>query len=132
MLLRKLPMPVHLDRLCDEWAVLNEESQRFARAVEIFRLQITETPESDLADNARYSLAESDLIAGKLEEAKAAFRQLEQSPKSDADVQQDSLLRLMSIAEEQKQWEARAKTAEAIRSLFAAGRYRSNAVLYLE
>ena len=127
-MLEKFPKPENLDKLFDEWALLNYESERFARADEIFKRLIAETPDSDLADNARFSLAESDLSTGKLNEAKVALQQLEQSPKSDADVQQDALFRLMGIAEEQQQWDELAKSAEGLRTRFAEGRYKSDAV----
>lgn len=130
-LLEKFPKPENLDKLFDEWALLNYEAERFARADEIFKRLIAETPNSDLADNARFSLAESDLIAGKIDDAKAAFRKLEQDPKSDADVQQDALFRLLTIAEEQQQWDEMTKSAESLRMRFAGGRYQHDATFYL-
>src|SRR5207247_847915 len=36
-LLQKFPKPENLDRLFDEWALLNYESERFGRADEIFK-----------------------------------------------------------------------------------------------
>lgn len=130
-LLVKFPKPENFDKLLDEWALLNYEAKRFARADEIFKRLMTEIPDSDLADNARFSLAESDLLAGKIDEAKAAFRLLEQSPKSDVDVQQDSLFRLMAIADEQQQWDELAKLADAMRSRFPNGPFKSDAAFYL-
>lgn len=141
-LLAKFPKPQNLDKLFDEWALLNYEAGRFERSDQIFKRLIAEVPASDLADNARFSLAESDLlssvnpddgsvIVAKLESAKAAFQKLEQDPKSDADVQQDSLWRLTQIAEQQKQWEEMAKTATALRTRFAEGSHKSDAAFYL-
>lgn len=141
-LLVKFPKPQNLDKLFDEWALLNYEAGRFERSDQIFKRLIAETPTSDLADNARFSLAESDLlssvnpddgsvITAKLEAAKAAFQKLEQDPKSDADVQQDSLWRLMQIAEQQKLWDEMAKTATALRTRFAEGSHKSDAAFYL-
>jgi TolA-binding protein len=141
-LLEKFPKPERLDRLFDEWAMINYEAERYARADEIFKRLIAETPDSDLVDNARFSLIESQLSAidpkedaaiknKKLDEIKAAFQQLEQNPKSDADVQQDSLLRLLGIVEEQQQWDELAKTAESLRTRFAEGHYKTDAAFYL-
>ncbi|MFM9963340.1 MAG: tetratricopeptide repeat protein [Planctomycetaceae bacterium] len=127
----KFPKPENLDKLLEEWALLNYESERFTRADEIFKRLLAEAPNSDVADNARFNLAESELLSGKIDDAKAAFRQLEQSPKSDADVQQDSLFRLMAIADEQQQWEELAKVATAIRTRFAEGRYKTDAAFFL-
>ncbi|MCX7423255.1 MAG: tetratricopeptide repeat protein [Planctomycetia bacterium] len=141
-LLEKFPKPERLDRLFDEWAMLNYEAERYTRADEIFKRLIAEAPGSDLVDNARFSLVESQMSAidpkedvsvknKKLEEVKAAFRQLEQDPKSDSDVQQDSLLRLLGVAEEQQQWDELAKTADSLQTRFPEGRYKTDAAFYL-
>jgi TolA-binding protein len=130
-LLVKFPKPENLDKLLEEWALMNYDAERYARSDELFKRLLSETPNSDVADNARFNLAESDLIAGKIDAAKAAFQQLEKSPKSDADVQQLSLFRLMAIAEEQQQWEELAKTASALRTRFAEGDYKTDAAFYL-
>ena len=155
-LLVKFPKPQNLDKLFDEWALLNYTAamqyaqdgndqlaaKHYARSDEIFKRLIAETPTSDLVDNARFSLAESDLLSSvnpddgsvipaKLEAAKAAFQKLEQDPKSDAEVQELSLWRLMQIAEQQKQWDEVAKVAAAHRTRFPAGEHKSDAAFYL-
>ena len=141
-LLVKFPKPENLDKLFDEWALLNYEAGRFPRADEIFKRLIAEVPNSDLVDNARFSLAESDLLssvnpdngsvdAAKVEAAKAAFQKLEQDPKSDAEVQELSLWRLMQLAEQQKQWDELSKIATAHRTRFAAGEHKFDAAFYL-
>ena len=98
-------------------------------------------PNSDLVDNARFSLAESELVsstnpdgtvdAAKVESAKAALQKLEQDPKSDAEVQDLSLWRLMNIAEQQKQWDELSKIATAHRTRFPAGEHKLDAAFYL-
>lgn len=141
-LLVKFPKPENLDKLFDEWALLNYEAGRYERSDAIFKRLLTETPNSELADNARFSLAESDLLSSvnskdgsviveKLEAARTAFRKIEQDPKSDADVQQDSLWRLMQIAEQQKQWDEMTKTATALRTRFPDGHRKLDAAFYL-
>jgi TolA-binding protein len=155
-LLVKFPKPENLDKLFDEWAALNYEAatkyaengdtqlamKHFGRADEIFKRLIAEVPNSELVDNARFSLAESDLLssvnpddgslnAAKLEAAKAAFQKLEQDPKSDAAVQELSLWRLMQVAEQQKRWDEMSKIATAHRTRFAAGEHKHDAAFYL-
>ncbi len=103
-LVEKFPKPVHLDRLLDEWALLNYESENFSKADEIFRRLIDETPDSDLADNARLSLAESDLVNENLAEARKAFESLLASRKSDAEVKERSLYQLIVLAVDQHRW----------------------------
>ena len=56
----------NLDRILDEWALLNYEAQRYEKADDLFRRLIEQVPDSDLVDNARLSLAESDLLADRL------------------------------------------------------------------
>lgn len=103
-LLVTFPHPVHLDHLLDEWALLNYETENFSRSDELFRRLIRETPDSDLADNARLSLAESDLLNDRFAEAKQSFEQLFASDKSDAEVKERSLYQLVAMAVGQKRW----------------------------
>ncbi len=130
-LLVKFPKPDNLDKLLEEWALLNYDAERYPRADEIFKRLIAEVPNSDVADNAQFNLAESELLADKINEAKATFRQLEHNPKADAEVQQLSLFRLMAIADEQQQWEELGKTATSLRTRFADGEFKNDAAFYL-
>eukprot|EP00913_Durusdinium_trenchii_P013366 g12547.t1 len=103
-LLAKFPKPEALDRRLDEWALLNYNAGDYKRSDEIFRRLVREVPESSLADNARYSLAESDLNAGKLDAARKEFAALHADAKSDALVREVSLYRLIGIGTEQGRW----------------------------
>lgn len=102
--LTRFPQPANLDRVLDEWALLNYDAERFDRADEIFRRLVKETPDSDLADNAALSLAESDLIANKLEAAQQSFEQLWKSPKSDDLVRERALYQLVVLALDTRRW----------------------------
>jgi len=103
-LLEKFPQPLQLDRLLDEWALMNYEAERYAQADEIFARLIAQTPNSELADNARLSLAESDLVNDKLESAQQAFEGLLAAEASDADVKERSLYQLIVLAVDQQRW----------------------------
>lgn len=103
-LVKRFPKPQRLDQLLDEWALLNYEAERFERADEIFRRLIAEVPNSELADNAKLSLAESDLIGEKLDAARKAFEELAASDKSDAEVKERSLYQLVVLAVDQQRW----------------------------
>lgn len=103
-LVKRFPKPQQLDQLLDEWALLNYDAGRFERSDAIFRRIVTETPDSALADNARLSLAESDLIAERLDAARQAFEQLLASDKSDAEVKERSLYQLLVLAVDQQRW----------------------------
>ena len=103
-LVKRFPKPQRLDQLLDEWALLNYDAQQFERADEIFRRLIAEVPNSDLVDNAKLSLAESDLIADRLDAARKTFEELAASDKSDAEVKERSLYQLIVLAVEQQRW----------------------------
>lgn len=122
-LLKKFPKVDNLDKILDEWALINYEAEQFDKSDEIFRRLIKETPDSDLADNARLSLAESDLIAAKLGEATKAFEALEASPKSDAKVQEVSLYRLIEINLELQKWDLVEKYSQALLKRFPENEY---------
>ncbi len=122
-LLKLFPQPEQLDKLLDEWALLNYEAERFEKADEIFRRLIADVPTSELVDNARMSLAESDLVAGKLEEARKAFQELEAANTSDAHVQEVSLYRLINVAIELEDWADAQKRSEQLEQRFPQGTF---------
>ena len=100
--LAKFPKAKDLDKLLDEWALMNLKAERFDRSDAVFRMLVEKTPDSPLADNARMSLAESDFIAGKLLDAKKVFQELSTSPKSDAEVKERAMFQLIEILTEQR------------------------------
>jgi TolA-binding protein len=126
-LLERFPKPENLDKLLDEWALLNYEAARYDRSDEIFRRVIRDTPKSDLADNAQLSLAESDYLAGKLELARKSLLELQSNSAADADVQQVSLNHLISIATEQRDWKEVRKRARELLSRYPQGKYQRDA-----
>ena len=123
-LVKRFPKPQRLDQLLDEWALLNYDAGRFERADDIFRKLIQDVPNSELADNARLSLAESDLIAEKLEPAKKAFEELFASDKSDAEVKERSLYQLVVLAVDQQRWADVRTLAEQLPTLFPNSPHR--------
>ena len=104
-LFERFPKPNNGDRILDEWGAMNYNAGRFAAADEIFRRIARDYPASPVADNALLSLAESDLVSGKVDAARTQFTTLAASPKSDADVQQRALLQLMVIERQAKRWD---------------------------
>ena len=123
-LVKRFPKPQRLDQLLDEWALLNYDAQQFERADEIFRRLIAEVPNSDLADNAKLSLAESDLIADKLDAARKAFEELVASDKSDAEVKERSLYQLIVLAVDQQRWADVRTLAEQLPTQFPNSAHR--------
>lgn len=137
-LLEKFPKADNLDKILDEWALINYEAEQFEQSDAIFRRLVKETPDSELADNARLSLAESDLIAGKLDAASKEFDALQASDKSDKKVQEVSLYRLIEINLEQQKWEQVEKFSKDLIKRFPQNEYaafarfhQAEAALYL-
>jgi TolA-binding protein len=129
-LLERFPKPKELDKLFDEWALLNYEAGNYQRSDEIFRRLVEQTPDSELADNARLSLAESELIAGKVDSARKSLLELASHPKSDQQVQQVALSHLIGIAVERKQWKEVQETAARLTSGFPESKYHPQAEFY--
>ena len=123
--LAKFPEAKDMDKLLDEWALMNLRAERFERSDEVFRMLIEKTPESPLVDNARLSLAESDFVAGKLIDAKKAFQELAQSPQSDAEVKERAMFQLVEILTEQRAWDQMLTETEAFLKAFKTSPYRS-------
>lgn len=123
-LVKRFPKPQHLDQLFDEWALLNYDAGRFERADAIFRRIVAETPDSDLVDNARLSLAESDLIAERLDAARQEFEKLLASNKSDAEVKERSLYQLLVLAVDQQRWNEVRQYSDRLITEFSASPQR--------
>lgn len=103
-LLKRFPKPLDLDKRLDEWAIFNYRHKRFERADAIWRRLVEETPQSSLVNSARLSLAESDLIANKFEEARLAFEELVDSDKSSDEIKEQSLYQLVALAVDRQRW----------------------------
>lgn len=123
-LIKRFPKPQRLDQLLDEWALLNYHAGRYERADAIFRRIVEETPDSDLADNAQLSLAESELVSEHLEAAKLAFEKLLESEKSDAEVKEVSLYQLLVLAVGQQRWDDVQQLANRLTKDFPASQHR--------
>lgn len=103
-LLKKFPQPIDLDKRLDEWAILNYQHNRFDQADAIWKRLIEQTPQSPLVSSARLSLAESDLVARKFDDARKVFEELSESDKSTDDVKEQSLYQLVVLAVEFQKW----------------------------
>lgn len=116
--LEKFPKPEHLDKILNEWALSNYEGKNYTRSDEVFARLIKDAPDSDLADNAALSLAESHLVAGKLDPAREKFQALEKNPQADATVQKTALFQLIGIGVEKRDWADVRTRCEALTTRF--------------
>lgn len=115
------------DKVLDEWATIHYNAEDYAKADELFRRLAEEYPQSALADNARLCLAESDLIAGRIDAARAGFDALSAGSGSDAEVQQRALFQLMQLELDDKKWERLRKVCRESLQRFPKGTYRRDA-----
>lgn len=121
--------PEH-DQLLNEWALVLYEAERYTEADELFLRITNEHPDSSVADNARFSLAESDLVSGKVQLARTSFAALVADQKADADVREDSLFRVIGIDADAERWEDVADSAEEFAGQFAESQYSSDVQFY--
>lgn len=123
------PNPAQLPKLLDEWALLHYEAEKYDRADEIFRRLIAVAPDSDLADSARLSLVESDLFAGKLDEANTAITALLSSNRASPNVREVALHHAAGIALRQHRWKDARDQAEKLIAEYPKSKYRARAEL---
>ena len=94
-----------LDKLLDEWALLNYNQENYTEADRLYELLIRESPQSDRADDARLILAESDFMAGRIQAAKKVFEKLSTDVAADDNVQRRALYQLTGIELELEKWD---------------------------
>ncbi len=123
----RFPTHPEADQILDEWATVNYDGERFARADEVFALLVKRFPQSPLADNAQLVLAESLLVSGKPKDAAAQFEALASSATSDDVVKQRSLYQLTRVAAADKDWVNLSKVATRLLEGFPEGTYRQDA-----
>jgi TolA-binding protein len=128
-LLKRFPKSADGDKVLNEWAGIEYDADDSARGDEILRRLIAEYPASGLADDAQFSLAESDFLAGQLDKARTQFTALSTSRSADGAVQQKALYQLMRLEGEARQWAALRKACDDLVARFPEGAYRHEAGL---
>jgi cellulose synthase operon protein C len=118
------------DQLLNEWALVLYEAERYGEADELFRRITNEHPDSSVADNARFSLAESDLVNGKVQFARTSFAALAADEKADAEVREDSLFRVIGIDADAEQWKEVVVSADQFAKQFVESHYNSDVQFY--
>ena len=118
LLLKQFPKAKDRDELLYEWAGMHADAGSFKKADVIYKQLIAEYPDSKRVEIARFSLAESDLVAGRLAQAKDAFLKITRSKNGSDEIQQDALFRLVGIASENKQWKQVGEHGGSLRTRF--------------
>ena len=117
-------------QLLNEWALVLYEAERYADADALFRRITNEHPESAVADNAQFSLAESDLVNGKVQFARTSFAALVANEKSDATVREDSLFRIIGIDADAGKWNDVLASADQFAKQFPTSDYSPEVQFY--
>ncbi|MFV0443561.1 MAG: tetratricopeptide repeat protein [Planctomycetaceae bacterium] len=110
-----------VDKLIHEWALLHYNANDYARSDELFQRLVALRPTSDLADDAKLYLGESQFFGKKYETAKPAFTALSKDPQADDFVRQRALVLLLDIAWEEKDWATVATIARELIDAFPQG-----------
>lgn len=126
-LLKRFGQRNDADKVVDEWATVHYNAEDYEKADALFRRLARDYPNSALANNARLSLAESDLIAGRFDEARAQFEKFAARTQPDQTLQQRSLYQLMQIEFETKRWDALRQVCRDSLARFPEGDYRRDA-----
>ncbi len=121
--------PEH-DQLLNEWALVLYEAERYAEADALFRRITNEHPDSSIADNAQFSLAESDLVNGKLQLARTSFAALAADEAADAIVREDSLFRIIGIDADAEKWTDVVASADKFAKQFPESDYAPDVQFY--
>jgi TolA-binding protein len=117
------PMDKQHAGILSEWALVLADADQYDKADDVYKRLVKEHPNSNYTDNARYNLADSDLINGKTKAAKAEFLKLVADKKSDDVVIEDSLHRLVLIAQAQQDWKSLVAHAESMSDKYPRGEY---------
>ena len=94
-----------LDAILDDWAWANMEANRYDEADRIYRRLLDHRPDSQYAGMARLSLAESDLSAGRIEEAVGEFQAIADQPHYAEAEKERSLFHLVDISAQRQDWD---------------------------
>lgn len=122
--------PEH-DQLLNEWALVLYEAERYTEADALFQRITNEHPDSSIADNAQFSLAESDLVNGKLQLARTSFAALTADEAADATVREDSLFRIMGIDADAQKWTDVMASADKFAKQFPDSEYAPDVQFHL-
>ncbi|MGE5193912.1 MAG: tetratricopeptide repeat protein [Deltaproteobacteria bacterium] len=128
-LFKRFPKPADGDKVLSEWAGIQYDAENSARGDEILRRLVADYPASNLSDDALFSLAESDFLAGKLDKARTQFTAIANSSGADAAVQQKALYQLMRLEADAGQWAALRRVCDDLMNRFPEGTYRQEAEL---
>ncbi|MFN9720725.1 MAG: tetratricopeptide repeat protein, partial [Planctomycetota bacterium] len=98
------PNAKELDQILDEWAWMNASESRFKRSDEIHRQLLERFPDSPFAGQARLSLAESLLDAGRIEESLREMNAIIADARYGGTEKERALFHVIQIHVTSQQW----------------------------
>ena len=131
VVLEKFPNTTQGDALLDEWGVMHLEVEQFNEADKVFRRLVKDYPNSPKALDARFNLAESDLINGRIGQAKKEFESLLQNADLNPVLKEAAGLNLVKIAVELKKWSEVETLAGTFLQRHSQSQYAPEVQLYL-
>ena len=120
-----------LDRILDEWAWMNASESRFDRSDMIHRQLLEKFPESSFAGQARLSLAESLLDAGRTEESLREMNAIVADARYGATEKERASFHVVQIHVTSQQWKLVEEAAEAFLKNYANSPLAPEIRLYL-
>ncbi len=111
-LVRQFPDAKDLDRILDEWAWMNVTAERFEKSDAVHRQLLDRFPASPYAGQARLSLAESLLEAGKLDESLKEMEAIIADDRYGAAEKERSLFHVIEIQAATRKWQPLITAAE--------------------
>ena len=93
-----------LDTLLDEWAYFNLSINNFAQSDAIYRRLLSDIPGSKFAGQARLSLAESDMLANRFDQALSEFQAISDGEAYRTQEKEAALYHVVDILAARREW----------------------------
>lgn len=93
-----------LDSLLEEWAFFNLGNGNYEQSDAIYKRLLDKFPNSKYAGQARLSLAESDMLANRMDEALKEFEAISSGPEFRDQEKESSLYHIVDILAARRQW----------------------------
>lgn len=116
----QFPNAKELDRVLEEWAWMNATAERFDRSDAIHRQMMERFPDSPFAGQARLSLAESLLEAGKLDESLKEMEAIVADARYGAAEKERALFHIIEIQAASRKWMPLVASSEQFLANYAA------------
>ena len=130
-LVKQFPVARNLDHLLEEWAWLNASEGRYEQSDKIYRQLLDRFPQSRFAGQARLSLAESELTAGRIDAASKEFAAIVAEPGYGSAEKETALFHLADIATTSLDWNRGKLLSQQFLAEYSASQLAAHARLFL-